>query len=98
MRLVDSRRQMELVKNPNLTFTAEVTTGCPRTNNAVECWKSNFVKVFNAKHPSFPKLNKKFKDEQKNAETQIEKLYAGKRVSRYEKPQCVQFEKKTFPS
>ena len=29
-----------------------VITGRPRTNNAVEGWNSNFVKLVNGKHPS----------------------------------------------
>ena len=45
-----------------------VITGRPRTNNAVEGWNSNFVKLVNGKHSSFPKLKEKFQDEQKNAE------------------------------
>ncbi|XP_063727137.1 uncharacterized protein LOC134854711 [Symsagittifera roscoffensis] len=55
-----------------------VITGRPRTNNAVEGWNSNFVKLVNGKHPSFPKLIEKFQDEQKNAEILIEKMCAGR--------------------
>ena len=46
----------------------------PCTNNAVEDWSSNFVKVVKSKDPSFPKLIEKFKDEQKNAEILFEKM------------------------
>ena len=42
-----------------------VITGRPRTSNAVEGWNSNFVKLVNGKHPSFPKLIEKIQDEQK---------------------------------
>ena len=50
-----------------------VITGRPRTNNDVEGWNSNFVKLVNGKHPSFPKLKEKFQDEQKNAGILIKK-------------------------
>ena len=52
-----------------------VITGRPRTNNAVEGWNSNFVKLVNGKHPSFPELIEKFQDEQKNAEILIEEMF-----------------------
>ena len=48
----------------------------PRTNNAVEGWNSNFVKLVNIKHPSFPKLIENFQDEQKNAEILLQKMCA----------------------
>ena len=70
-----------------------VITARPRTNNAVEGWNSNFVKLVNGKHPSFPKLIEKFQDEQKNAEIFIEKMCAGQKVSRYKKPLYVKLDK-----
>ena len=44
-------------------------------------------------HPLFPKLIEKFQHEQKNAEILIEKMCAGKRVSRYKKPLYVKLDK-----
>ena len=52
--------------------------GRPRTNKAVEGWNSNFLKLLNGNHPSFPKLIEKFQDEQKNAEILIKKCVPGK--------------------
>ena len=51
-----------------------VQNDLPCTNNSVEGWNSNFVKLVNSKHPSFPKLIEKFMDEQKNAEILVEKM------------------------
>ena len=42
-----------------------VITGRPRTNNAVEGWNSNFVKLVNGKHPSFPKFIESFETNRK---------------------------------
>ena len=53
-----------------------VKNDLPRTNNAVEDWNSNFVKLVNSRHPSFPKLIEKFQDEQKK------RKYCGKNVRR----------------
>ena len=85
-------------QNPRFDFDSwschqRVITGRPRTNNAVEDWNSNFVKLVNGKHPSFPKLIEKFQDEQKNAKILIEKMCAGQRVSRYKKPFYVKLDK-----
>ena len=55
------------------------------TNNAVEGWNSNFVKLVNSKHPSFPKLIENFQAEQKNAELLLEKIRAGQKSSQTQK-------------
>ena len=62
-----------------------IKKGYARTNNSVEGWNSNFVKLVNTKHPSLPKLIEKFKDEQKNAEIMVEKITAGQQVKRPKK-------------
>ena len=53
-----------------------VITGRPRTNEAIEGWNSNFGKLVNGKHPSFP-TRRKISGKQKNAEILIEKMCAG---------------------
>ena len=51
-----------------------VLSGEPRTNNAFEAWNGSFNKFVSTKHPAFPKLITRFKDEQKNAKTNVERL------------------------
>ena len=70
-----------------------VKNDLPRTNNAVEGWNSNFVKLVNSKHPSFPKLIEKFQDEQKNAEILLEKRCAGQKVARLKKAKYQKLDK-----
>ncbi len=64
----------------------------PRTNNAVEGWNSNFVKLVNTKHPSLPKIIANFMDEQKNAEILVEKLIAGQPVQLVKKKKYEQID------
>ena len=65
-----------------------------RTNNAVEGWNGAFVKLVNCKHPSFPKLIEKFKDEQKNAEVLVEKMCAGQKVQADKKKKYAKIDQK----
>ncbi len=51
-----------------------------RTNNALEGWNGNFNKFVSVKHPSIPKLIQKFKEEQKNAEINVERIMAGETI------------------
>ena len=63
-----------------------VKNDLPRTNNAVEGWNSNFVKLVNSKHPSF-------QDEQQNAEILLEKMSAGQKVARLKKAKYQKLDK-----
>ena len=62
-----------------------VLSGEPRTNNALEAWNGSFNKFVSTKHPALPKLITRFKDEQKNAEINVERLMSGD-IIRKQKP------------
>ena len=59
-----------------------VLAGEARTNNAIEGWNSNFNKFVQNKYPTLPKLIQKFREEQKNAEMNVERILAGEKVKR----------------
>ena len=54
----------QLVRSRNRNCTLELLRAhkksYPRTNNSVEGWNSNFVKLVNTKLPSLPKLIEKY--------------------------------------
>ena len=56
--------------------------GEARTNNSVEGWNGNFNKFAQTKHPSLPKLIQKFREEQKNAELNVERILSGEKIRR----------------
>ena len=62
-----------------------VLSGEPRTNNALEAWNGSFNKFVSTKHPALPNLITRFKDEQKNAEINVERLMSGD-IIRKQKP------------
>ena len=51
------------------------------------------MKLVNSKHPSLPKLIKKFKDEQKNAEILLEKTSAEQKLARFKKTKYQKLDK-----
>ena len=59
-----------------------VLDGEARTNNSVEGWNGNFNKFVQTKHPSLPKLIQKFREEQKNAELNVEQILSGEKIRR----------------
>ena len=71
--MANEKRQQPRIAIEQWNCHDRTKNNLPRTNNAVEGWNSNFVKLVNAKHPSISKLIEKFKDEQKNAEIMVEK-------------------------
>ena len=94
--LVDSQRQIEHVKTPDSTLTAAVKTpdskitGRLRTNSAVDCWNSQFVKLVNTNHPSFPRLIENSKTNRKTPKSWSKKRKAGK--------ECHVVKKTTLPN
>ena len=61
----------------DLNVFNRVLSGEPRTNNVLEAWNGSFNKFVSTKHPALPKLITRFKDEQKNAEINVERLMSG---------------------
>ena len=72
-RLTSQGRQKPRFDMAQWSCHERVKNDLPRTNNAVEGWNSNFVKLVNSKHPSFPKLIEKFQDEQKKCGNTVAK-------------------------
>ena len=92
-RLTSQGRQKPKFDMEQWSCHQRVKNDLPRTNNAVEGWNSNFVKLVNSKHPSFPKLIEKFQDEQKNAEILLEKMCAGQKLARPKKAKYQKLDK-----